>query len=170
MRLGAFEKISGTNYLVAPLSSAQTQPLRLSERQTIAIHNYLFVNVQDQSSRWLFPNHERLILALELLADDGTEIQAGSFLKAVNWLVFTVVNSDTDADKRSDRKTIGVAEADGSGYAEVMGGIETVFGKTGTTGDNLLVLHRSGGKNRIFQISLRDRKVTVMTEMAAIPW
>ena len=48
LRLGAFEKISGTNYLVAPLSSAQTQPLRLSERQSIAIHNYLFVNVQDQ--------------------------------------------------------------------------------------------------------------------------
>lgn len=54
---------------------------------------------------------------MELLADDGTEIQAGSFRKAVKWLVFTVVDSDTDADKRSDRKTIGVAEADGSGYA-----------------------------------------------------
>jgi len=69
-RLGAFEKISG--YMVAPVYSAQSYSVSLYGKQASAVRNYLFVNLEDKSSRWLIPTNDHLIVSMERLAADGT--------------------------------------------------------------------------------------------------
>ena len=95
-------------------------------------------------------------------------VRWGSNEKPVKWLVFHVVASDTDGDKRltaGDRKLIAIANPDGSQYAEVLRDIDTVLGKTWKAPDELLVVYSAGGKNLVSEINLPDRKVSVTKEL-----
>ncbi len=168
-RLGAFEKISG--YMVAPVYSAKSYSVSLYGKQASAVRNYLFVNLQDKSSRWLIPTNDHLILSMERLTADGTPFRWRDEEKPAKWLVFDVVTSDTNGDKRlteADRKTIAIAEADGSRYTEVLSGIDSVLGRTWMQGDRLLVVYAAGGKNMISEISRPDRKVSVTKDLPKI--
>jgi hypothetical protein len=167
-RLGPFEKASAAGYMVAPVYSAQSYSVSLYGKEATAVRNYLFVNLQDMSSRWLVPNNDRLIVAMERLAIDGKVVGWNDEEKPVKWLVFHVVASDTDGDKRltdRDRKTIAVANADGSQYAEVLRNVDTILGETWTTGDNLLVVYSADGKNLVAEISLAGRTVSVTKDL-----
>jgi hypothetical protein len=168
-RLGAFEKISG--YMVAPVYSAQSYSVSLYGKQASAVRNYLFVNLEDKSSRWLIPTNDHLIVSMERLAADGTSARWADSEKPAKWLVFDVVTSDTNGDNRlteADRKTIGIAGADGSHYAEVLSGIDAELGRTWMQGDRLLIVYSAGGKNVISEISLPDRKVLVTRDLPKI--
>ena len=157
--------------MVAPVYSAQSYSVSLYGKEANAVRNYLFVDLQDKSSRWLIPTNDHLILNMERLAADGTSVRWGGEDKPAKWLVFDVVTSDTNGDKRltdADRKTIAIAGADGSRYAEVLGGIDAVLGKTWMQGDRLLIVYSAGGENMISEISLADRKVTVTKDLPKI--
>lgn len=166
--LGPFETISGAGYMVAPVLSAQSYAVAFKEKEASAVRNYLFVNLQDKSSRWLMPNNNQLILDMEWRAADGSAVRWGSNEKAVKWLVLRVVASDTDGDRRlteSDRKIIAIANADGSQYAEVLKDIDTILGETWKPPDEMLVVYSAGGKNLVTEFSLPDRKVSVTKEL-----
>lgn len=170
-QLGAFERIPGVGYMVAPVNSAQSYSVALYNKEATATRNYLFVNLQDKSTRWLIPNNDHLILTMERLAADGTFLGWGSDQKTVKWLIFEVVDSDTNGDKRltnADRKSVAVAEADGSRFAEVLTNVDEVLGKTWTAGDNLLVVYSAGGKNLVAEISLSGRSASVTKELPAL--
>jgi hypothetical protein len=108
---------------------------------------------------------------MERLAADGTSARWADSEKPAKWLVFDVVTSDTNGDNRlteADRKTIGIAGADGSHYAEVLSGIDAELGRTWMQGDRLLIVYSAGGKNVISEISLPDRKVLVTRDLPKI--
>ena len=167
-RLGTFETIPGAGYMVAPVESAQSYSVAFKEKEASAVRNYLFVDLQDKSSRWLIPNNDHLILSMEWMAADGSLVRWGSNEKPVKWLVFHVVASDTDGDRRlteSDRKLIAIANPDGSQYAQVLRDIDTILGKTWKAPDELLVVYSAGGRNLVSEISLPDRKVSMTKEL-----
>ena len=166
--LGPFETISGADYMVAPVLSAQSYAVAFKEREASATRNYLFVNLQDKSSRWLLPNNDRLILDMIWLAGDGSAVRWGSNEKPVKWLMFHVVTTDIDGDKRltaGDRMLIAIANADGSQYAEVLRDVDTILGKAWKAPDEMLVVYSAGGKNLVSAINLPDRKVSVTKEL-----
>jgi len=160
-RLGSFERLGSSDYMMAPVSSTQEYSGVFMEKEATAIRNYLFVNVRDKSSRWLVPNNDRVILMMKRY---GTEGESGvPEDRPAKWLVFHVVTVDTDGDKRLtelDRKTIAVANADGSQYVEVLGNVDILLGETWTAGDKLLVVYSADGKNHISEIGLESRSVS----------
>src|SRR5205085_1688473 len=66
--LGAFEGIAGTDYLMAPAMSNQRFRPSYYDKEESAVRNYLFVNSQDLTSRWLLPHNKYLCLSVEKLA------------------------------------------------------------------------------------------------------
>ena len=64
-RLRSFERIHGFNYLVAAASADESYSGGLSEKEFSALRNYLFLNIQDMSSRWLLPNNDKLIVSMK---------------------------------------------------------------------------------------------------------
>jgi len=170
--LGNFLTIPGAGCMVAPLNSVQSYSRSLNEKDLSAVRNYLFLNVQDKSTRWLTPKHDRLILSMEWMAADGSsENKWGTDKKPVKWLIFQVVPSDTDGDGRlteNDRKAIAVANPDGSQYAEVVRDADELLGTTWMAGDKLLLIYTAGGKSLVSEIDLPGRKVSVTKELPKI--
>ncbi len=163
-----FEKIAGTGYLVAPVYSAQSYSIGLKDKEASAVRNYLFVNVSDKSSRWLIASNDRLILSMERISNDGVIGTLGYAAPPAKWLVFQVVASDTNGGRRlteADRRLIGVADGDGSHYAEVLRDADAVLGKTWQPGDNLLIVYSAHGKHFVAEIKLADRKVSATKEL-----
>jgi len=71
-QLGTFQRVRGTDYLIAPVYSAQVYQVSYYEKGALAVRNYLFVNVADKSSRWLVPHNHYLFLIKEELESDYT--------------------------------------------------------------------------------------------------
>jgi len=114
--LGNFLTIPGAGCMVAPLNSVQSYSRSLNEKDLSAVRNYLFLNVQDKSTRWLTPKHDRLILSMEWMAADGSsENKWDTDKKPVKWLIFQVVPSDTDGDGRWDVRLV-----DGDGLLDLL--------------------------------------------------
>lgn len=170
-RLGSFQRVAGTAYLVAAAHSEQAYPASFSGKEATAIRNYLFVNGEDMSSRWLVPNNDQLFLNMECILADGMMTSWGDSGKPVKWLVFQVVTSDTDGDRRlsaSDRMAVAVAESNGAQYTEVLSNVDRILGESWLSGDRLLVVHSSGGKHRAAEVNLLERKVVAVKELPAI--
>ena len=64
-RLGGFDRLEGTDYLMAPVYSTQTFQASYYEKGTSAVRNYLFVNAVDKSSRWLIPHNNYLPVSFQ---------------------------------------------------------------------------------------------------------
>jgi len=81
---------------------------------------------------------------------------------ATQWLVYQVLKADTNGDGRldaSDQQTIGVTDASGVGYAEILSGIDANFGMTLLSADQVVVVYSQGGAKSATVIDLRNRKV-----------
>jgi hypothetical protein len=79
------------------------------------------------------------------------------------WLVYQVLKADTNGDGRldgSDQQTLGVTDASGSGYTEILSGIDENFGMTMLSAGQLVVVYSQGGAKRASAIDLGNRKVT----------
>ena len=73
-----------------------------------------------------------------------------------------MLKSDTNGDGRvdaSDQRTIGVTDASGSGYAEVLSGIDENFGMSMLNAGQVVVVYTRGGVKSAAVIDLENRKV-----------
>src|ERR1700730_5888546 len=116
--LGSFEHIAGTNVAAAPVHSSQRFRLAVREKDAEAVRNYLFLDLYDKSSRWLLPNHDRLILNKREICGATSE-KGWQSCREVAWLAFESVTADTDGDHRLSSKgrlTLGFSNPDGGNY------------------------------------------------------
>ena len=165
-RLGAFDRVEGTDYLMAPVYSAQTFQASYYEKGTSAVRNYLFVNAIDKSSRWLVPHNNYLFLA-----SHKEWHRPGLGDSVVKWLRYEVVKSDTNRDGRltsEDQHTIGISDPTGEKYAELVSHVDRVLGYEMRDENTLLVFFRTGTKNFVAEINIPERRVTVTKELPEI--
>jgi len=164
--LGTFDRVEGTDYLMAPVYSAQTFQASYYEKDTSAVRNYLFVNAVDKQSRWLVPNNNYLFLSGNKMwqnPDLGSSV--------VMWLRYEVVKSDTNLDGRltnEDQRTIGISDPTGERYVELISDIDLILGYEMQDEYNLLIFYRTGTKNFLAEINLPDRLITVTKELPEI--
>ncbi|WP_321472887.1 hypothetical protein [uncultured Paludibaculum sp.] len=169
--LGGFEPVAGSGYVVAPVSSMQSYQVGTFGKEASAVRNYLFVHLADKSSRWLIPHHKGLIVGMERYGAEGLIPGSDSEKRPVKWLVFQIVPADTNGDKSvtgEDRLVLGVANADGSHYVEVVKDIDGFLGSTWVAGDRLVLFYTSGGKNVVSEIDLAGRVVVSTKELPKI--
>jgi len=165
-KLGAFDRVEGTEYLMAPVYSAQTFQASYYEKGTSAVRNYLFVNAVDKSSRWLIPHNNYLFLARNKVwhkPDLGSSV--------VKWLRYEVVKSDTNQDGRltsEDQRTIGISDPTGERYVELIPDVDRILGYEMQDENNLLIFYRTGTKNFVAEINIPERRITVTKELPEI--
>ncbi|MCK4489165.1 MAG: hypothetical protein KAU23_02840 [Anaerolineales bacterium] len=165
-RLGGFDRLEGTDYLMAPVYSTQTFQASYYEKGTSAVRNYLFVNAVDKSSRWLIPHNNYLFLNRH----QEWHNPAGRS-SVVKWLRYEVVKSDTNQDGRltsEDQRTIGISDPTGESYVELISDVDRILGYEMRDENNLLIFYRTGTKNFIAEINLPERRITVTEELPEI--
>ena len=165
-KLGTFNRVEGTDYLMAPVYSAQTFQASYYEKGTSAVRNYLFVNAVDKSSRWLVPHNNYLFLA-----SDKTWHSPNSGSSVVKWLRYEVVKSDTNQDGRltsEDQRTIGISDPTGERYVELISDVDRILGYEMRDENNLLIFYRIDTKNFVAEINIPDRSITVTEELPEI--
>lgn len=185
--MGEFSLISGTNYLAAPVytdysgkgrvidfSSSEYGDYSSKKGSDLLIHNYVFVNRQDLSSRKLFPNNRSTIVATEQLGESGT-VGLGNNQKAivknVKAVLYQVVKADTNKDKkldREDQKTIAIADVNGGNYQELVTGIDRVLNIHAQSKDQRIAFYQAGTDYfaASINISSRSAKVTKLPSIA----
>lgn len=174
--LGNFERVAGTDYLAAPVFSAQTyrvpsvssvSSVSSITKNTSAVRNYLFVNSVDKASRWLVPHNNYLFLSVEELGWPKPDSDAYK----VKWIWYEVVKSDTNGDGRltdEDRRTVAIADASGDRYIELVPDVDVILGAAMRGQDTLLIFYRSGSKNLVSEIALAGGRVTVTKDLPEI--
>lgn len=175
--LGNFERINGTDYVMAPTHSKQSYQASYYEKDASAVRNYLFVNALDKSSRWLAPTNKYLFLTAEKLRleakpDEKSHQQTeANNSKAIRWIKYELIKSDTNGDGRlttRDRRTIAVSGATGENYTEVIENVEQVLGSMLNDENTLLIFYNTGASSFVSEVNLPTRQVTITKELPKI--
>ena len=164
LKLGEFQQINGTRYLLAEVKEDEPQRSSgSSHSQEDQIRNLVFLDGESVVSHRLFDTDSYVILAATQFPNKDKDIGQPSNPGIVTqWLVYQVLKADTNLDGRwdeADQKTIGVTDASGSGYTEVISGIDQIFGTTMVTPGKLVVVYAQSHSKNAAIIDLANRKV-----------
>jgi hypothetical protein len=170
--LERFNRVPGTPFLMAAIRSvAGDRRSSLSSLGSYSsgispTHNYIFLNVENQSFRRLLPTNDYFICECVSLPEalDGAPVRdaVNRGRLDVRWWLFDVVKQDTDRDgdlDGDDLRTLAVSDAGGSGYTELIGGIREHYGRALRDPDTLVVVYESAGAKRVSLIDLPKRAV-----------
>jgi hypothetical protein len=191
LHLGAFQELAGSDYLIAPITSASSREEYIkdassSREENRYTRNFLFVNLADQSSHLLFPGHDLLILSSENLLEkpapkpaeaaaknpppqDGDKA-AEKAVNAVKWICYRVIKADTNLDKllnANDLITIAISDVSGLNYTELLTDVRAVLHQT-RRGDGLSFIYIADGKNQIAEIDLQTKKLVASKPLQEI--
>jgi hypothetical protein len=185
--MGEFSLTKGTDYLVAPVyidysgkgrimnsSSSEYGDYSSKKGDDSSVNNYVFVNRQDLSSRKLFPDNRSTILSAEHLGEAGTEGTGSNqktIVKNVKAILYQVVKTDTNSDKklnREDKKAIAIADVNGGNYKELVTGIDRVINIHTQSKDKRVVLYQTGSDYFAASIDIPSRatKVSKLSSIA----
>jgi hypothetical protein len=164
LRLTLFEQIHGTHYLMAEITDAQSRTSS-SYSENGNIRNLVFLDGESLASHKLFDTNAYILRATTQYPnhdkEEGDSVPRSNGV-VTQWLVYQVLKADTNGDGRldaSDQETIGVTDASGSEYAEILSGIDANFGMTMLSADQVVVVYSQGSAKRASVIDLRNRKV-----------
>lgn len=166
LRLTQFERIHGTRYLMAEISDTLSRDSSSisSSGGNGNIRNLVFLDGESLDSHRLFDSNAYVILTtMQWPSDDKTRDSAAPIAPTVaQWLVLQVLKNDTNGDGRldiSDQRTIGVTDAGGNGYAEVLSGLDQVLGVTMLSAGQVVIVYSRGDNRSASVIDLNNRKV-----------
>jgi len=152
-QLGYLSKIQGTPYVMIPLNSDQSYAQSYYSKSSSSARNYLFINSQDNEKHWLFNTNKYLVADSEFL----TEHDYGAEDRKIRAILYKVVKSDTDKDKRltsKDIKSIGISMPNGKGYKEILQGVDVFVGHRLLDENTLLIVYQKKGVGYSANVSL----------------
>jgi hypothetical protein len=183
--LGEFSTVSGTEYLSAPVYidysgkgrtagseeySEWTKGSKGAKGDGGVVNNYVFVNQKDLSSRKLLPNNKSVILEERQYGEDvknpDPKVKEDPMAKPKNIksVLYRVVTADTNNDKvidGRDKKTIAIADADGSNYKELVPGMERILKIHNPSKDKQVVFYQTGSDSFVASIDIPGRSAQV---------
>lgn len=135
--------------------------------------NLVFLDGESLASHRLFDRNTYVISATTQYptrdSDKERESQTKSEKSVTQWLVYQVLKADTNGDGQidaADQQTLGVTDAAGNGYAEILLGVDQFFGMTMVSAGQLVVVYSHGGAKSVAVIDLANRKVTLTKPLA----
>jgi hypothetical protein len=122
--LGNMARLRGTPVLLLELTSRQQYSTGAYSKEATSVRNLLFFDSETSKSSWLFTQYG-LLAGIKPLAERGDD-QA-----RIRWLMLEVISQDTNRDGRlslQDAHTLGVVDADGQNYKDLVQNVERVIG------------------------------------------
>jgi hypothetical protein len=149
---------------MAPIGSVREGEYFSSSGGESNVHNYVFFNLADESTRILLPTSDYLITTTTGLPEKD---QYNQQTATVQWFLYFVVKSDTDGDKKltaKDHRVVAISDAGGVGYAEIIPEVDTLFGYALRDTSTLFVIYGNGLKRYETKIDLPNRKAISTVE------
>ena len=188
LKLSSFHSVAGTPFLMATITNyghrdeSFSKSLSSLSSKASTVTNYVFFDTTSDAATTLLPNNDALIVSMDSLTDEmgrnfsdrapirkveqTSAVQAAdanrSSTARVHWHMVELVKADTDNDGEltsKDRHSLGIADANGLGFAEVIPNLGQVFSQTMVDRETLLVIHGSQAKQVAVRIDLASRKV-----------
>lgn len=154
-RLGYMSQIPGTPCVMVALNSDQHYSQSYYSKSASSARNYLFINSKNNEQFWLFGNNNYLITDTDILSEHGH----GKEERNTRAILYQVVKEDTDEDNRltsKDFKTISISRSNGSGYKELIQGVDVFVGHRTVDENTLLVVYQKQGVGYSAKISLSE--------------
>jgi len=122
--LGSMTRLRGTPVLLLELTSRQRYSSGAYSGEAASVRNLLFYDTETSKSTWLFTQYG-LLTGVRPLAEHGDD-------KArIRWVLLEAIAQDTNRDGRlslQDAHTLGVVDADGQNYKDLVPGVLHVLG------------------------------------------
>lgn len=166
-QLGYMSNIQGSRYVMIPLNSDQSYAQSYYSKSSSSARNYLFINSQNNEKHWLFKTNHYLIADTDLLS----EKEYGSDEREVRAILYKIVKSDTNNDKRltnDDLQTVGLSFPSGKGYKEILKGIDLFIGHRLIDKDTLLIVFQRKGVGFSANVNLSAFTISNETELPKV--
>jgi len=153
--LGNMRRLRGTPVLLLELISRQPYGGMSSSKEAASVRNLLFYDSETAKNSWLFTQYG-LLANIRPLAEGGDE-------KArIRWILLEQVAHDTNRDGRlnlQDAHAMGVVDADGQGYKDVLQNVERVLGVEFLSDAVVAVAYSEVNADYVAEIDLPRREV-----------
>ncbi len=177
--LSAFTPIQGTDYLLARISAdpgsreRSANPLDWIQSSYSSsgyeTYNYVFFELGSETYHRLLPTNDAVILQITgFPVPDYTAAEPAQPPLPIEWWLYVIVKADTDQSGSldyGDKKTLGISDVGGNGFAEVVTDVDNLLGEVYKDGSTLFVIYNSNEKNYLTKIDLPTREVVTTTEM-----
>lgn len=161
-----FDKIEGSDFLVSPLSSAE-QGFKGNIHYTA--HNYLFLNVKDFSTHWLFPaNNQQIVTFYKIPLENSQTIKENIFhekfspvyednfdrekIKETGWLLLVFIKLEINQDK----KIISLSDVSGKNLVEILKDVDLLYDVVRVNKEILVLMYRSNEEIFVSEINLPE--------------
>ena len=107
--------------------------------------NILFIDLEANESRWLFPSNSQLIISTRGVDENGLESES-TFTQA---FLYSVVSSDTNLDGRLDADddlVVSASRPDGTNYSELLTDVQRIIGTAKAGSDKLLIVYQKNSR------------------------
>jgi hypothetical protein len=166
LQLERVENIAGSDAQMIQLSTRDESSVP-SSGYAQRTRNVLFLGGAEKQARWLFKTHRNLILSGEQLRLDRPDAD-----EPARALYFEYVAQDSDGDgtlTEADRSSVALTRPDGSGFTEVLTGLNRVLAHQLKDAQHLSVVYQRGAVVRHARISLATMKVDSDQEVVTLP-
>lgn len=174
---GKFAKVEGTNIAISPITSEQktyssvfdSSSSSIKTGYSTAVRNFAFLNLPDQTTRFLLPNNDKLITASSKITEKKNSSDDSQSIIA--HISYQVVGEDTNGDGQlnlKDKLSIAFSSVDGTNYVEILKDIDEITGEERIGDDSMLYTFVTNGKTRISLINLPERRIVSTRELPLI--
>lgn len=170
-----FTKIEGSDFLVSPLASEENG---FKGRINYIAHNYLFLNIRDFSTSWLFASNNQIISSFYQIPLENSQLIKETIyqekfqpfrddkldseeINKKGWLLFVFTKEETTQNK----KTIALSDVSGNNLVEIINDVELVYDKVRVSKDSMVLMYRSNEKILVSEIILSEKKVVKTKEL-----
>lgn len=158
-QIGNFKRICGTPYLMARFGSdISCSKSSFSKTEERGPGNFLFIDSDDLSIHWLFPDKEKQIVEAIDICEDCED--AGRC--AAKGLLFVVRKLHKDADdglRAADTTSVFVSDQSGRKVTEVVTGIDQILETHPVNPETVVLIFEKGGKRFAAKLSFSERRI-----------
>jgi hypothetical protein len=170
LTLTPFQQIQGTPYLLAQLSDLNSESRwstsYQSEDRAGHTRNLVFLNAGSLASHRLFDTNAFRIVNTIQYPHQKTNVSSQSTPTAnesvTQWIVYQVLKQDTNNNGKLDQDdhlTIGISDAAGKQYQEVLTGVSQFLGETMVAPGKLVIVYTQDGVKRASIVDLKSQKI-----------
>lgn len=172
--MGDFERVKGTDFMMAAVRSTDVSKnggilSKIGSESSYddsdsVTHNFIFLNLKDNSFTQLFPNNDYLISRLNTFPNKS---EGGNEPK-VEFFIYRIVKADTNNDQKlndEDKRVLAISDVSGSGYTELIDGIGSIYAEEMKDANTLTIVYWKDSKRWISNIDVRNKKLTFTGEL-----
>lgn len=147
LRIGYFQYLKGTEFILIPLSSEQTYSASYYSKSSHSrARNYMIFDSKNKSSYWIWKSNESLILDETKIYDQISEEKT----QKTRGMVFEFVEKNSNADSvldENDQKSVHYHDLASKETISILNQVDRIVGIQQSASDEVLFFYSRSGKS-----------------------